>query len=123
MSSQDNRDNSSSGAVNRRNILLASTTLGVAIGVGFYSTRADNPSASADRARARPHLRGQCHVTSWRTAGPTLSRRTISSALLPGEHCCASAMRPLAGSPFDELLLGPSSAAWSREPDEAGRFM
>jgi hypothetical protein len=34
MSSQDNEDNSSSGAVNRRNILLASTTMGVASALG-----------------------------------------------------------------------------------------
>jgi hypothetical protein len=36
MSSQDNRDNSTvnSGAVNRRHILLASTTLGVASALG-----------------------------------------------------------------------------------------
>ena len=40
-------------------------------------------------------------------------------SLAPGEE----AMRPLAGSPFDELLLGPSSAAWSRAPDEAGRVV
>jgi hypothetical protein len=33
------------------------------------------------------------------------------------------AMRPLAGLPFDELLLGPSSAAWSRAPEEAARVV
>jgi len=36
-------------------------------------------------------------------------------SLPPGEP----AMRPLAGLPFDELLLGPSSAAWSRAPASA----
>jgi hypothetical protein len=29
--------------------------------------------------------------------------------------------QPIAGKPLDELLLGPSSAAWSRAPGEAGR--
>src|SRR5262249_42335561 len=90
MSSQDNRDNSSSGAVNRRNILLVSTTLGVASALGS-TTLAQITRAQAQTAQEPVHIYGgQCHVTSCRTAGPTLSRRTISSAVLPGEHCCAS---------------------------------
>lgn len=34
--------------------------------------------------------------------------------LRPGET-----VGPLAGKPLNEMLLGPSSAAWSREPGEA----
>lgn len=29
--------------------------------------------------------------------------------------------RAIAGDPLDEILLGPSSAAWSRAPGDAGR--
>jgi hypothetical protein len=36
--------------------------------------------------------------------------------LRPGEP-----VRPLAGEPPNDMLLGPSSAAWSRAPGEAGR--
>jgi len=31
--------------------------------------------------------------------------------------------RPIAGEPLDEVLLGPSSAAWSRAPGESGRVV
>lgn len=39
--------------------------------------------------------------------------------LAPG----AEAMPPLVGRPFDERLIGPSSAAWSRLPGEEGRVV
>jgi hypothetical protein len=32
-------------------------------------------------------------------------------------------VRPLAGASLDEMMLGPSSAAWSRAPGEAGRVV
>ena len=32
-------------------------------------------------------------------------------------------VRPLAGRPLDEMLLGPSSAAWSRAPGEVGQVV
>jgi hypothetical protein len=35
----------------------------------------------------------------------------------------SEALRPLAGLPLDEMLLGPSSAAWSRAPDEARKVV
>jgi hypothetical protein len=31
-------------------------------------------------------------------------------------------VRHLAGDPFDDLLVGPSSAAWGRGPREYGRL-
>jgi hypothetical protein len=31
--------------------------------------------------------------------------------------------RPIAGEPLNEVLLGPSSAAWSRAPAESGRVV
>ncbi|HWC78836.1 MAG TPA: hypothetical protein VG756_02615 [Pseudonocardiaceae bacterium] len=34
-----------------------------------------------------------------------------------------SEVRHLAGDPFDERLAGPSSAAWGRDPGEAGRVL
>ena len=72
MSSQDNRDNSSSGAVNRRNILLASTTLGVASALGStalaQTTRAQAQTAQepvriyGDNARS-PHAELQVRLS------------------------------------------------------------
>ncbi len=32
-------------------------------------------------------------------------------------------IRPLAGAPLNEMMLGPSSAAWSRAPDDAGQVV
>src|SRR5215813_3708670 len=57
MSSQDNRDNSSSGAVNRRNILLVSTTLGVASALGS-TTLAQITRAQAQTAQEPVHIYG-----------------------------------------------------------------
>ena len=62
MSCQDNRDNSSvnSGAVNRRRILLASTTLGVASALGSLAhvTRAQ----TAQGAAATPRTEQEAHA-------------------------------------------------------------
>ena len=62
MSCQDNRDNSSvnSGVVNRRRILLASTTLGVASALGSLAhvTRAQ----TAQGAAATPRTEQEAHA-------------------------------------------------------------
>jgi hypothetical protein len=46
---------------------------------------------------------------------------TLDRVPLAPRH--GSEVRHLAGDPFDELLTGPSSAAWGRGPHEAGRVM
>jgi hypothetical protein len=40
---------------------------------------------------------------------------------VPLEPCHGSQVRHIAGDPFDEVLIGPSSAAWGRGPGEHGR--
>ena len=44
--------------------------------------------------------------------------RIDSAPLAPG-----GVVRPMAGAPFDEMMLGPSSAAWSRAPGEEGQVV
>lgn len=44
--------------------------------------------------------------------------RIDSVPLRPG-----GVVRPLAGAPLNEMMLGPSSAAWSRAPGEAGQVV
>lgn len=46
---------------------------------------------------------------------------TIDRVPLAPRH--GSEVRHLAGDPFDELLAGPSSAAWGRDPGDPGRVM
>jgi hypothetical protein len=44
--------------------------------------------------------------------------RIDSVPLRPG-----GVVRPLGGAPLNEMMLGPSSAAWSRAPGEAGQVV
>lgn len=44
---------------------------------------------------------------------------TIDRVPLEPRH--GSEVRHIAGDPFDEVLVGPSSAAWGRGPDDGGR--
>jgi hypothetical protein len=43
------------------------------------------------------------------------------AAISSSEEAEGEPPRPIAGEPLDELVLGPSSAAWSRAPGEYGR--
>ena len=44
---------------------------------------------------------------------------TLDRVPLQARH--GSEVRHIAGDPFDEVLVGPSSAAWGRRPGEQGR--
>jgi hypothetical protein len=47
--------------------------------------------------------------------------RAITLDRVPLEPRHGSEVRHIAGEPFDEVLVGPSSAAWGRGPDDHGR--
>lgn len=49
----------------------------------------------------------------------TASANTIDRVPLTPRH--GTEVRHNAGDPFDETLVGPSSAAWGRGPDDHGR--
>jgi len=96
MSSQDSRDNSSSGAVNRRNILLASTTLGVASALGSTAL------AQAQTAQEPVHIYGDNAQVRLSVAAQFPVRSTRLSTQPP-----CSASQGLANPSFAPMSMAP----------------
>ena len=81
-----------------------------------------NPSAAVEFVAAVDNADDFCLDDAAGFAYVTRHRaNTIDRVPLAPRH--GSEVRHIAGDPFDERLVGPSSAAWGRRPAESGRVL